>query len=262
VVSFRTVRMRWFPSEVILLKVELPNEVRELCLTFLQGLNDVLGEKMHGLYIYGAVAFPEGGATGDVDFHVILSGVLDEREKGEFKALHAALARDYPPLGGELDGYYILLEDACQTSLPAHQWLEGVVDDSWALHRAHILAGRCIVLHGPDPVDVFPVATWPELAEALQRELDFVEAHLDEYPAYCVLNLCRLMYSYETRDVVVSKRASAKWARVAYPEWQRPIDVAEKVYDQKETTVEQEFLRSDVKRFFDFACGRIQETLL
>jgi hypothetical protein len=239
--------------------MEPPSGIRDLCQAFLHGLDAILGEKLYGVYLYGALAFPEGGATGDIDFHVILRETLDEREKAGLKALHATLAQDYPPLGIDMDGYYLLLEDAGQASPPEHQWLAGVVDASWALHRAHMLAGRCIVLYGPDPTQVYPPPTWPELAEALQGELDYVEAHLDEYPAYCVLNLCRLMYSYQTRDVVTSKRAAARWARDVYPEWQRLVDAAEKTYDHQETAAERELLRSEVGRFFEFACSRITE---
>jgi hypothetical protein len=224
-------------------------------------LNLILEEKLYGVYLYGAVASPEGGGVGDVDFHVILREPPDEEEKVELEDLHVELARDYPPLGGELDGYYILLQDARGTSPPEHQWLEGVVDRSWALHREHILAGRCIVLQGPDPSMVYPPTTWPELEGALQGELDYVQDHLDDYPAYCVLNLCRLMVSHQTRDVVISKRASASWAREAYPEWRQLIDAAERTYDREATAADEWFLQSEVGRFFEFARRHIQEAL-
>jgi hypothetical protein len=186
---------------------------------------------------------------------------LSDREKSDLTELHAGLARDFPPLGEELDGYYLLLEEARQVHPPRHQLLPGVTDNSWALHRAHIRAGRCIVLHGPDPRQVYPPTSWPELASALQGELDYVERHLADYPAYCVLNLCRLMYSYAARDVVVSKRASAEWARAAYPRWRRLIEAAGKSYERRATTDDQELLRSEVASFFDFACERIGESL-
>lgn len=32
-----------------------------------------LANKLYGLYVYGAVAFPEDVLTGDIDFHVILT---------------------------------------------------------------------------------------------------------------------------------------------------------------------------------------------
>ncbi len=240
--------------------VKPPDEIQAVCQAFLRGLNTALGTKLYGVYLYGAVAFPEGGALGDIDFHVVLNERLDDQEKSELQSLHATLARDFPPLGAELDGYYILLEDARQTSPPKHQFLADVYDNSWALHREHIRAGRCIVLQGPDPMQVYPAASWPELESALQGELDYVAKHLGDYADYCVLNLCRLMYSYSTRDVVVSKRASAKWALDVLPEWRFPIEAALKSYERTATVQDKELVKSQVKRFYDFACEHIRES--
>ena len=237
-----------------------PDEIQDLCQAFLQGLHRSLGDKLVGVYLYGALAFPEEGATGDIDLHVILNDGLSEAERSELHGLHAALARQFPPLGAELDGYYHLLEDARQTAPPRHQLRPGVIDNSWALHRAHILAGRCIVLHGPDPRQVYPPASWPELESALQGELDYVERHLADYPAYCVLNLCRLMLSYGTGDVVLSKRGSAAWTCHTCPAWRPLIEAARRSYDRRATAHDRELLQSEVRQFFDFASERIAET--
>ena len=237
--------------------MNVPEEIKGLCAAFVGGLDAALGGKLYGIYLYGAVAFPEGGATGDLDFHVLLTEALSDGEKTAVDALHARLAQAYPPLGEDLDAYYILLEDARGTSPPPHQLLPGVVDSSWALHRAHFWAGRCIVLHGPDPRQVVPPPTWPELAQALQGEWDYVERHLADYPAYCVLNLCRLIYSFETRDVVISKRASAAWGVVAFPTWQSLIEAAIRAYDGTATPGDQALLKAEVERFFAFARERI-----
>jgi len=234
-----------------------PDEIRDLCRALRRGLSAALGEKLYGAYLYGAMAFPDGGPAGDIDFHVILTGALTAAEKSKLNNLHAALARDFSPLGAELDGWYILLEEARQTSPPRHQVLAGLTDTSWALHREHMRAGRCIVLQGPDPRQVYPAASWPELAGALRSELDYVRNHLDVHPAYCILNLCRLMYSFETRDVVVSKAAAAAWACNAFPEWSRHIETAQKSYARRATGQDKEFMRSGVAGFFRFACRRI-----
>lgn len=236
----------------------VPEEIQDLCSDLGQGLHAALGNKLYGVYVYGAVAFPEGGATGDIDFHVILEEPPTEGEKAALDALHDRLARDHPPLGVDMDGYYLLLDDARGASPPEHQLLPGVFDNSWALHRAHIRAGRCLVLHGPDPREIYPPASWPELEQALEGELEYVRQHLADYPAYCVLNLCRLIYSYETRDVVVSKRASATWAEKAFPQWHALIEAARKTYDRQATAQDRALLESEMGRFFLFACKRIQ----
>jgi hypothetical protein len=241
--------------------MEIPPEIQLLCQAFLRGLDGILGEKLVAAYVHGAMAFPEAGATGDLDVHVILGGPLGESEKAGLNDLHATLARDFPPLGAGLDCYYILLEEARGTSPPRHQLLPGIVDNSWVLHCEHMRAGRCIVLHGPDPRQVCPAASWTELARALQGELDYVERHLVDYPAYCVLNLCRLMYSFDTRDVVISKRASARWAWDAFPHWRPHIEAATRSYDGRATAQDQELLRSEVKSLFEFACDSIRASL-
>jgi hypothetical protein len=114
------------------------------------------------------------------------------------------------------------------------------------------------VLCGPDPKQIYPAATWPELADALEGELEYVARHLEEYPDYCVLNLCRLMVSYKAQDVVISKWASAEWAAAAFAEWRPLLAAATRSYARQATPEDQELLASQVADFFSFACDRIR----
>ena len=224
---------------------------------FVNGLRRILREKLHAAYIYGAAAFPEVVTTGDIDFHVILKSELTDSERSELEMLHESLTEQFPPLGGEMDGYYILLADALRRLPPRSQMWTRATDDSWALHRQHIRAGRHIVLHGPEPRAIYPPASWPEIERALYGELDYVEKHL-QYPDYCILNLCRLIYSFETRSVVVSKIQTSDWAYEALPEWKRHIELARKSYAGQATTEEKRFMLAEVGAFLKFAQMRIE----
>jgi len=230
----------------------LPDQIRDLCEVFLSGLRVSLGAKLYGVYLYGVAAFDDGGALTDIDFHVLLNASLDDRERAEVGRLHATLAQEYPHLGGELDGYYLLLEEAQQATPPRNQVVAGSVDNSWALHCAHIHAGRCIILHGPDPAQIYPQPTWPELEHALESELEWLVTHLDRYPAYGVLNLCRLLYSFTTRDVVISKFASAQWASAAYPGWSPLIRAALSWYAGTATAGEQTLVRDGASSYYEY----------
>jgi hypothetical protein len=159
-----------------------------------------------------------------------------------------------------MDGYYIPLVDAKKKSPPASQMWARATDNSWALHREHIRAGRCIVLFGPDPAGVYPPAKWDELEVALDGELEYVRKNLARYPAYCVLNLCRLVYSYQTKDVVVSKTAAGHWAEKVYPSWQEIIVSARKSYAGKATQSDEQFMANQVKELYEFATELIQES--
>lgn len=232
-------------------------EIRDLCHEFERSLVEILGSRTWAVYVYGAITFPETQHTGDIDFHVILSEPPTEAERTALLAMHERLAVDFPPLGGELDGYYILLDDARGTARPRHLLFPHLFDDSFALHRAHMLAGRVLILRGPDPCEIYAPPAWAELVKALDGELDYVVLHLRQYPAYCVLNLCRLLYSWETRDVVTSKAASAVWARDRVPEWTRWIDLAIASYAGTSTPEEEAELASGVHDLYADAEGRI-----
>jgi len=211
------------------------------------------------VYLYGAWAFPEGVGRGDVDLQVIVGQALSDSEKSALGNLHNTLAQQFPSVAGDgLDAYYILLIEARGTTPPRHQLLPDVIDSSWALHRAHILAGRCIVLYGPDPRGVYTSPSWEDLETALESEHDYVRRHLRDYPAYCVLNLCRLIQSYATRNVVLSKYGSAKWAREVYPQSEPIVDAALRVYEKRATTTHEALLGDKIGEFYEFACGQMR----
>ena len=238
--------------------MSITQEVGTIGRAFVDGLRRILGEKLHGVYIYGAAAFPDAFPTGDIDYHVILNSELTDSERSEVQELHESLAEQYPPLGGEMDGYYILLDDARRETSPRSQMWRRATDDSWALHREHIRAGRHIVLHGPDPTGIYPPAAWPEIESALYGELDYVEKHLHEYPDYCILNLCRLIYSFETRNVAVSKAQASDWACDALPEWRRHVELAKKSYARQATSEDRQFMLAEVGCFLEYAHERIE----
>ena len=232
------------------------NNNQEILAALRDGLCAVLAEKLYGVYAFGAIAFPETTHSGDIDLYILLTDPPDASECQGIDAMHQVLARDHPPLGAELDAYYILLQAAQLSTPPTHLLYPGIKDLSWALHRAHMRAGRCIIVQGPNPKDVFPEPTWGELDQALQYELNYVEQVLEKYPAYCILNLCRIAYSYETRDVVTSKAAAAIWAKRDFSTWGNLIEQARQAYATQGK--QDELFRShEVHGFYQFICQQI-----
>ena len=235
-------------------------KVRAIGQAFVHGLRQILANKLYGLYVYGAVAFPEDVLTGDIDFHVILTNQLTNDQRSRIEKLHHALARDFPPLGGDMDGYYILLADARRTSPPQSQMWSRATDASWALHREHIRAGRCIIFHGPDPKEIYLPAAWLEIKQALKSEFQYVVDHLDQYPDWCILQLCRLIYSHRSQDAVVSKAQASDWAYDVLSEWRKHIEQARKSYFYRQVTPEESrFLLAEARNFLEFACVQIEQ---
>lgn len=214
----------------------LRNDVAAVARVFLDGLRTVLADDLVGFYLYGALTFPDSqDVVRDIDYHVIVHHPFDDQRRQEVARVKEDVLAVAERFGLELDGYVITFDDARRTVPPAHQMWPLVrsapCDDSWALHCAHIRAGQVVVPCGPNPLEIYPEPSWPELAAALFGEIRFVEQAIPENPAYAVLNACRLLYSFTTRDVVTSKRAGALWARERLTsEWHLLIDAAVAAY--------------------------------
>ncbi len=198
-----------------------------MCEDFLAGLREALGDDLVSVYLYGAVTFPRpDGWTLDVDFHTLLARAPADGPRDGLRRLHARLAAA-SDLGRELDGYHLRLADAGGSEPPRD--VLGNVDDAWALHRAHVLAGRVAVLHGRHPRTILAPPSWAEALEALREELGYITEH-PEHAAFGVLNACRIAWSLEHRDVVVSKWDAARWGASSRPGWSGALGAAVRSY--------------------------------
>jgi hypothetical protein len=228
---------------------DLPLAVRLGCGALRDELVALLGGNLVALWVYGAVVF-EGHAfrSGDVDTHGVVREVLPRETCKAIEEVHDSTSRDF---GLEWDSWYVLERDMGGRRPPAHALRERLIDHAWALHRAHWLAGQYVGLHGREPIDLVQPPAWAELEEALRSEFLFIERIVEKgrreaaEAAFVVWNGCRILYSLETRDVVVSKRAAARWALDHLPKsWRAAIRAAGHVYDGTPDTGEESALEA------------------
>ncbi len=238
------------------------DEVREPAQTAWSRLRDrllaaVLGDGIVAMWAYGGTISGDGRAhDGDLDTHVILSRRPDPGTARRIERAQEATAREH---GVEWDVWYIVVDDARRSGPPPHAWREGRRDTSWALHRAHWLAGRYVNLHGAEPEGIVTPPTWGELSGDLDRELEHVERHVvegdtDPYEAaYAILNGSRILRSLETHDVVISKRAAGAWALEHLPgRWDPAIRAALRSYDGQRTGEDVDLLATEMAPFVAF----------
>ena len=231
------------------------------CTRLRDGLQDILGDDIVALWVHGASVCPNPpDRLGDVDTHCVLRRPVSGETGARIDGLHRGIELD---LGMEFDSWYVLLADALRAEAPTHAFRPGLVDESWALHRAHLLAGRCAVIHGADPQTILARPTWPELESALEHELRYIEEHLDRLQSawvasYVVCNCCRIVYSFEMRDVVTSKRESVGWALKVFPaRWHHLVRAAARWYERAEEPGDRGLLREEAPAFVAFAKQRI-----
>lgn len=244
----------------------LPPDIRELVGAFDQGLREALGRNAIAAYLLGSSVVEEGRRrhSGDVDFFVVTRRALSRQELAKLGHLHERLAQTYP-FGDELDGLYVtagrfrsgrrLLGVGFDTAGRHRQ----AVDGMWAIHRAHLRGGACLVLRGLLPERAVASVTWPEIAAELDKELRLIRKVWKRHPVYCTLNLCRLMYSWKAKDPVISKRAAAAWAcRWLPPGWRASVRSALRLYDHRGRQDDRELLLKHLAGFLRFADNSIE----
>jgi hypothetical protein len=230
----------------------LPDDAMALSDALRRGLDRVLGDAFASLFLYGAVAFPRPEHWRiDFDFHALLLRPLEEEERRGIESLYAELAQR-SELGADLDGYFVLLADAARSEPPCHQLRTDMRDEAWALHRAHVHAGRYFLISGIDPLDVVPEPTWAELETGLGAEIRFVASHPDAR-AFSVLNAARILYSFETHDVVLSKYQAGQWALASLPpEWHEALRAAQRWYERASLADDERILREVAAPFVSY----------
>src|SRR5207245_5469101 len=165
---------------------------------------DLVAMWAHG----GTIAARRQPPAAGLDTYAIVSRPPDEVTAQRIEEADDAIAKE---LGVDWDVWYVLADDARRPDAPRHAYREGRRDTSWAINRAHWLAGRYVHLFGREPAEIVPAPTRPELDVDLRRELEHMERHVaegdtDPYEAtYAILNGSRILTSIETEDAAISK---------------------------------------------------------
>ena len=233
---------------------ELPEAARIAWVRLRDELHITLGDNLVALWAYGGTTFSDPPSRpGDLDTYAILDRPPDQRAVARIEGTEDRIARD---AGLDLDAWYALADDAGGPESPPHAFREGRRDTSWAVNRAHWLAGRYALLHGREPRTVVPAPTWDEIEIDLRRELEHMERHVaegdnDPYEAtYAIFNGSRIVHAVETDNVVISKRSAGVWALEHLPgTWHPAIHAAGRAYDAEETPGDADLLAAAMAPF-------------
>ena len=216
-----------------------------------------LGDDLVAIWAHGGTtSVADPAHPGDLDTYVILRRRPDEATIRQLELAHEETAARH---GVAWDSWYVLADDARGSEPPSHAWRERSRDTTWAIHRAHWLAGRYVSLHGPDPDAFVAGPGWDELVGELDREIEHLERHVlegdtDPYEAsYALLNGSRILHALETHDVVISKRAAGAWALEHLPaRWHPALRAAVQTHGGDGTSVDADLLAEEMAPFVAF----------
>jgi hypothetical protein len=229
-------------------------------------LRAMLGDDLIAMWAYGGtIAAGREPRAADLDTYVIVDRRPDEATAQRIEAAQEAIAQEQ---GVEWDTWYVLADDARRPNAPSHAYREGRRDTSWAINRAHWLAGRYVHLYGREPAEIVAAPTRSELDVDLRRELEHVERHVvegdtDPYEAtYAILNGSRILHAIETEDVAISKREAGAWALEHLPaRWHAALRAAGRAHAGQATSDDVALLATEMAPFVAMVRERLPATL-
>ncbi|AKI97399.1 aminoglycoside adenylyltransferase domain-containing protein [Kosmotoga pacifica] len=203
----------------------------------------VLREQFIGMYVHGSLASGDfNPESSDIDFLVVTANELSGKTIAALKDMHACITNSGSKWARKLEGSYIhqhALKQYNPPDAPRPYVNEGnfhlvKYGSEWILEK-HVLLEHGIVIEGPplqtliDPIkpDDIRQATLAILNEWWLPMLhDTTRLKSDEYQAYGVLTMCRILYTLK-HGTIASKPVSAAWVKKEFNgQWTSLIELA------------------------------------
>jgi len=202
-------------------------------------MQEVLGSKLVGLYLYGSLV------TGDFDADIsdidLMAAVGDDLDDAAFDALdkmHHELAQKHPQWENRIEIAYLSLHALktfkTETSTiavisPGEPFNRKQAGKDWLMNW-YMVQSKGIRLFGPPPETIIDPTSQAEFIEAVKAHLIAWREYIEQvdngpYQSYAILTMCRGLYTY-THGEQVSKQKAAAWAVEAMPEWAAVIQRA------------------------------------
>jgi hypothetical protein len=219
-------------------------EVNAVLERLLSEARSVLGEQFTGLYLYGSLSSGDfDPATSDIDFLVLTARELSSATISALELMHGRLWAGGLVWAAKLEGAYLPQavirrfdpDDGPFPCVNEGRFYLAKQGSDWVIQR-HILREMGHCLAGPDIRPLIDPVSADDLRGSVRLVMrEWWEPMIenpgwlqgrDDYQAYAVLSMCRVMYTLEHGEIA-SKPVSARWMRTAFDgRWRGLIDRA------------------------------------
>src|SRR5215216_1171514 len=221
-----------------------PN-VNEILSLLLSNVQEILGDQFVGMYLFGSLANGGFDEHSDIDVLTVTDREILDGMFSALKELHEQINELDSPWALQVEASYIPKTalrrfDPTNKLHPhmdrgSHEVLHMMSHESdWIIQR-HLLREHGIVITGPSLRELMDSVSAHDLRQAVVDVLPlWVLPILEDpsriqqrgYQAYCVLTLCRMLYTLK-HGRVLSKAAAASWALENLdPRWKPLIERA------------------------------------
>ena len=214
-------------------------EAAPILALLLNGLEDVLRQRLVGVYLHGSLITGDfDPALSDIDLVVVLASELDDGTFAALHQLHQATVTENPSWRDRLELAYI--SAAALRSFRSRSSIIGIISPGEPFHRIqagsdwliswYTLRADGIALQGPPIQTLLDLITKEEYLLAVRQHIERYRVSVKKPQgkpalAYIALTVARGLYTL-CEGEPTSKIKAAAWARRTYPQWSALLDLA------------------------------------
>ncbi len=249
-------------------------EIDDLLNDLLARIQDVLGQKLVGVYLYGSLVWGDfDHRSSDIDLVIAISSDIDAQEFSNLDSMQLRFVATYPHWNGRIEIVYV--STAALRTFKSHSSQIAVIspgepfhfketDPGWLMNWFMVQEqGR--TLFGPAPTTLIDHISKEEFIQTVKAHAArwgewIYDSRTRPSQAYASLTMCRALYTC-TYGVQVSKRKAAEWAAQELPEWAGLINSALQWRAAwRDETIDHAASVPDTLRFVQFMIARIGAT--
>lgn len=250
-------------------------DVNRILLTISNGIKDILGKNLIGLYLFGSLTYGDfNPESSDIDLVVIVKKHLNHHELDLIKQLHKRVGEHNQKWNDRLECSYTpidMLKSILPPKDPRPYYGGGIFYDEAPYGNEWLINLYLLYIHGIplvgvgfkeliDPIDIVEVqkACIRDLFQVWEPKIVDIE-WLDNshYQSYLVLNLCRILYTV-IYGATGTKKVSAEWVKNKFGlPWSNLIAAA-----QSWKYGEQMSFRNETIDFIKFTIDKVKHTAI
>ncbi len=201
---------------------KIPAETKKLLDALKEGLAQILGRDLFGIYIYGSLTYNAfNPRTSDVDVVVVLDKDLNKSQILKLKRLHKLMS-SLGKRGDELEIDYVnrnkFFKPGFVYELYGKKFKKVKYKNIFKAIMWWNIKTSGITLFGPSPKKWLPKISKDQIHRELRRELNFNRKYINKgsklllwEQVYSTLTLCRLLYNHQ-KHTIPSKEQAGRWA--------------------------------------------------
>jgi predicted nucleotidyltransferase len=247
-------------------------DVNKVLHSLTQGIEDVLGENLVGIYLMGSLTYGAFNPdNSDIDLVTVVKHPVSREQLETLKEMHLHVEATHKTWSKRIECSYVpveMLTSIEPPQMPRPYFGEGIFypeapyGNEWIINQ-YLLYTHDMALKGPEFKTLIQPVNIKDVQAACIRDLfqewepkmhDLKWLSNSHYQSYIILNLCRILYTV-MQGAIASKAVSAQWTKTEYaPQWCSLIEMAEDWHYSKEMHKQTETIG-----FIQFVLDKVSE---